>query len=423
MDALDFVIKISWQLVALVGLIVLGIYRGPLGSLLERLIKGQISRDKDNKISMSIETSAPTTKGNEKTKEDLLNPSETANELLKEIANEEETSGSETTLTASLTENKEVQIGKVEEWRKYYDEGKFQEAFGSIQTMIAITTRPEDKLVLKVTAANILSRFDFKGGESAFKKLIDEGNSDFLLFWNYENIYESHGLLVEAVEAVNVAIDKAPKLNKGYFLLEKANLQKRLGKLSEALETLERIQKEPDLESIVIGQALIRQAEILSSQGELEKSKMKYIGAYKASPDNNFLIHLIADHFLEIKEPKNELFLRKRASEIQPNEPSEWATLGNVYLLLGLNDLAMNSYQKANELASGSEAWIKANIGNLLNNSGLYTQGASALNEALEMDKDFSYAMDRLGKTLEHIEEQKKKEVELLNEAEKILNS
>ncbi len=53
---LDFFRAVSWQLVIIVAFVVLIIYRGPIGELIPKIRRGEISRDKEKGLTFSLET-------------------------------------------------------------------------------------------------------------------------------------------------------------------------------------------------------------------------------------------------------------------------------------------------------------------------------------------------------------------------------
>jgi len=77
-----------------------------------------------------------------------------------------------------------------------------------------------------------------------------------------------------------------------------------------------------------------------------------------------------------------------------------WAMLGNAYLNLGLHGSALESYERADELAEGREAWILGNIGNLYSGRGLYAKATEYLRRAVDLDPTSEYAQDRLAKAI-----------------------
>jgi len=102
-----------------------------------------------------------------------------------------------------------------------------------------------------------------------------------------------------------------------------------------------------------------------------------------------------------------------RLSNISPDNASYWALLGNQYLQLEFQDLALEAYRKANSIALEKEAWILGNIGNILNNQKFFTHAAEYLQRAVSLDPDSQYAHERLGHALKFAEGQRKNRDEI----------
>lgn len=79
------------------------------------------------------------------------------------------------------------------------------------------------------------------------------------------------------------------------------------------------------------------------------------------------LAKLLGDHF-----DKDAAVVRyNELLAARPEDPEYLTLRANLLLDLNLVGLALRDYKRADELALGKQAWITANIGNLLNNQGL----------------------------------------------------
>jgi tetratricopeptide (TPR) repeat protein len=90
------------------------------------------------------------------------------------------------------------------------------------------------------------------------------------------------------------------------------------------------------------------------------------------------------------------------------------AHIGNTYFALKVYDLALSSYERANELADYKAEWVKANIGNLYYNIGLYAKAEKYLNEAIDITKGYDYGIKRLSNVIEQREANEIKEDEFI---------
>lgn len=91
-----------------------------------------------------------------------------------------------------------------------------------------------------------------------------------------------------------------------------------------------------------------------------------------------------------------------------PNNPDYWGYLGNCCLSLNMYDVALTSYQKADELSEAKETWIAGNIGNLLSNKGLPSEAISHLKRAICLDDSSQYAYERMAGALKKRDDEDK---------------
>lgn len=95
------------------------------------------------------------------------------------------------------------------------------------------------------------------------------------------------------------------------------------------------------------------------------------------------------------------------------NEFSDNATyltyFANICVALSLNDLAFQSYKRANEIAQEKAGWILNNIGNLLKTAGLYEEGKEYFLKGQAANKNSSYMYERMAELLKLQEEEGKK--------------
>ena len=102
---------------------------------------------------------------------------------------------------------------------------------------------------------------------------------------------------------------------------------------------------------------------------------------------------------------------------INEKNPTYRALLGNAYLSLNLNGLALEAYRHADGLAKGKEGWIIANIGNLMNNTGLYPEAVKYLEDSLKLTPDSPYSHERMASALASKQAENERLEKVLSEA------
>ncbi len=147
-------------------------------------------------------------------------------------------------------------------------------------------------------------------------------------------------------------------------------------------------------------------AAILSGMGKKELARDCCRLGFKHCPDDTSLLDYYGSIVSEMEDYKEAMFVYRRLTIKKPEEATVWTLLGNQYLQLSFNDLALEAYKKGNELAKGSEEWIISNIGNIMKNRGFYTEGASYFKQGLSMESDSQYAHERLAQALKEAKDE-----------------
>ncbi len=109
------------------------------------------------------------------------------------------------------------------------------------------------------------------------------------------------------------------------------------------------------------------------------------------------------------------LYLLKTLINVEEIEIEVNVKLGNTYLMLGLNDLAIEAYRRSEALSDNENAWILECIGNLYKNRGLYTMAIENLQRAIKINDADDYAADRLAGAIKEKANEVKKEKEYIS--------
>ena len=146
--------------------------------------------------------------------------------------------------------------------------------------------------------------------------------------------------------------------------------------------------------------AHIQKGKLMQENDQKDDAKKWVLRAYKIEPTNEFIVSSISSFFNDTQDTKAEMYFGRKLIKLNPKGSNYWGRLGNVYLRLGLDDYAMEAYERARELAEGDGDWLIANIGNLYNNVGLHTKAIEMLQQAIELDKTSQYSHERLASSM-----------------------
>ncbi len=404
MDTMEFISKIAWPLVWIIGLIVLLVYRGPLGNLISNLKKGKVSSKKGEGFSVDVEMGNPSSEN--KLQASLSNYELLGSEVSEEIKKEK---------PQKMDTNAEVS------WVVLFYEKKYQEARQALLKQIEedpdIT--PEDIVWFKGEAAKILCKYNYQEGVKEFDTLIKDNPDLGVVYLMYIESVSDAGDLDLAFSLVDQFAGN--KSNKYVLLFQKAELlfEKRAN-VNEALPIIDELISQND-NLVIKSKAHILRGKILNKQEKAEEAKKCAYRAYKVLPTTDYILKEIADFFAKMGDSKSELFFRKKLTEMAGDESSHWGYLGNIYVSLSLNNHAMDAYDTGKQLTNGKEQWIIANIGNLFNNVNLYSKAVENLQKAVEMDSSDQYSHDRLASAMSNKEKEEIKVKEILKGVEGLI--
>lgn len=310
-------------------------------------------------------------------------------------------------------ENIEPDIEK-RDWFFFFTQANYKKARELLLVEIEQEQDIEEVQLLKSAAANMLSYYDFSSGVEEYEKLIDEYPTNYALYSSYSWVYLSSNLPDEAISVLDRGISKIK--NSEYLVLRKAQTLEQYQRYDEALaiahEKVELKGKNKTKYYCLI-------ARIHKATNQENEAHAAYIKGFKNDPSDLEVIHEIANYFYKLNDYQMEFFFRKQAIILNGKDASDWSFLGNCYLNLGLNNLAIRAYEEANKLAEGKQAWIVANIGNLLNNIGLYSKAIEELSKSLEIDSLSQYAHERLSRAIANNENENQKANEILETSKK----
>jgi len=382
---LEFIKHTCWPFVALVALLVLIIYRAPLGRLISKLRKGEIHRDKDKGLSIKVETDTEPDRG-----------------VSREVLPEQEL---EKTVRDSSEQEEEVspEAERIPHWVDLMFDQEYKKAREEILSTIE-TKEPEKVKELRVWAAHFLSKYSFNEAVEEFKELVKVYPKNSFLYRLFAMAYAQNGLYEDAIAVLDNYPNDLPDLPS--LRLTKAQMLRESGNPEQALDTTEEL-VELEGNPQVVAQCHLLRGKIFHSQDKADEAKRAYLSAYAQDPTGTDVIEKVAEYFQDIGDHETELYFRLQLVNLDNKSVDHWGYLGNAYVALNFYSLALDAYEKANELSNGSQAWILANIGNLYNNVGLFSKATEMLQGASVMIDSYEYAHNRLAQAISNSQKQR----------------
>jgi tetratricopeptide (TPR) repeat protein len=309
---------------------------------------------------------------------------------------------------APPTPTEQTTSNEPEDWfvlwrRKEYDAAvaRLEQEVDNQQLEPAIAHAIAGRIVLDKNRAEGLAYF-----EAVFAKMPAEPEPYVWLGYAYMATGELDAALHVVDRGVAAGADETTlTIAKARFMAEKAHVEDAIGLLRSFDPTSAN------------ARVVLATAEICEGAGRLLDAQSALEIVLRLDRLNETALYKLAQVKAAASDNARALSLYRRLLEVNDTNPAYHTHLGNLYLNLDLPSKAMAAYEKANELAEGKQAWILANIGNLLKNRGLHHNAVSYLQRAIVLDPRFTYAHDRMTVALKGIEAEDEKETTLLNSA------
>jgi len=289
--------------------------------------------------------------------------------------------------------------------------------FGKAKTKLKALLKGEKDDDKKIEKEIWIAYCDFKDneieGEKHLEKLLKKYSTKLVANRRIAEIYLWEDYFDKAIEILNHALkefNNEPILAK--ILSDCINNTEGYEK---AIEFLKKFNPEKDPE------IAIKLCSIYEENGDLIEARNIIHKIYSKYPNNEKVKYKYARIASDLNENVVALFLLKSLSIEYPKNSDYWGYLSNCAVQLEFIDLSLVACKKAEELTESKAEWILSNIGNILNNRGLYTESIKYLEKGLEINKNSDYAHDRLSSAIKNREEENKKIDEKMKEGRKIL--
>jgi predicted nucleotide-binding protein len=294
------------------------------------------------------------------------------------------------------------------DWIGSYTSGKYDEAISLLEKAIERSDDEGDKRFLMSMIGRSKSKINVKSGLEYMEKLKDEFPTVQGFYVTMADIYSQNDFSDEAFKVLEEGSTAARETN--WLQQTKAILLEKHGRSDEALGVLNKM-----ITDSVEGEfPYVKAAEILGERGRKDEALKLCEAGLKVSPNSEKLLYKYGLLLMDASNNAATLTVFKRLTEIDAQNATYFGYLGNSYLNVGLNGLAIEAYEKANELADGKQDWIIGNIGNLFNNQGLYPLALKNLRSAVTMNPDSAYSHERLAAALQKDVEERTKASEII---------
>jgi tetratricopeptide (TPR) repeat protein len=303
-------------------------------------------------------------------------------------------------------------VSKASDWVELFLEKKHKDAVKVLKANLGKTKKKNDKIEISAQIALVEFDQDSKKGQEEFERLLlaDPKNVGVYMFYSFG--YLRHELYQECINIVERGIANVGGVPR--LILRKVNCLCEMGKSIDAIPLLTQgitnHLTEPDLYEELT-------KIYLAADNKIEARKI-LIAGLKHLPENQTLLGQYGRLLNDLKEHDSAMLVFERLRELNDKDAQCWTLLGNQYLLLNFYDLAWAAYKKGKELsAKENSGWISGNIGNLLNNKGLFQAGEEFLREGIAIEPSSEYIHSRLSDALKGQQTEKEKAEKVRKEA------
>ena len=277
-------------------------------------------------------------------------------------------------------------------------------------------------------ALKLIHEGKLKEAEFIYRKLIQEGVRDEVIFSNLAAICGTQGKKQEMVELLKEALSINPNYpealnNLGTVLQEQRNLKGAIASYRKALSIKSNypdvlnnlgnaMQEQGDLESAITfyrkalsikpnyPEALNNLGTILKEQRDLEGAIASYKKALSIKPNYPNALNNLGNALQEQQDLEGAITSYRKALSIKPNYPEALSNLGNV--LQEQEDLegAITSYKKALSINPNYPEAL-SNLGYILQEQGNLEGAITSYRKALSIKSNYLDALNNLGGALQ----------------------
>lgn len=299
---------------------------------------------------------------------------------------------------------------KKNDWWSLYSDKKYKEALELVKREIEEASEKVKRDELLVWQIYIEYKIDsIKGKEAVLDKIKTEPEDKY----NYAAMSRIMLWENELTLALKIIEEGLLKFEKDEILISRrSEYLEKIGRIDQAIDLILNLNYEEN------EKLSIKLAELYEN---LEEKKLEEaFNIVKAAYKNNQTSEQLAFKLARLSQDTNKneiaLYLLDELTKKHTENVSYWAYLGNSCVALNLNNKAMVSYKKAEELSESKESWILGNIGNVLNNCGFYSEGRKYFNKALAIDSNSDYSFDRVSSIIKNEEKENEKYSKILTE-------
>lgn len=311
------------------------------------------------------------------------------------------------TQTDTATTDKKEDISKIEDWiEEIYIKKNYSEGIKLLKKKIRYSKEEDDKVNYSSNLCYCELQLNYKNGIKEFEKILTIFPTNNIGYKAYAQTLIENNNFDHAIKIIDEGLSKCPR--KIGLTLMKAECFWITNRKDEAIAILNSSKEKNEAEICT------KLANYHSQNKEFDTAIAIAKVGYKNNPKDVQLLNEFARISFEKEDYELSLFLFNELTLLTPENAYAWCMYGNSLFHKALYNSALNCYEKANELAQEKETWIMENIGNLYNQSGLYSKAEVVLHKSHKIFNKSEYGLLRQSDSYKAIEEEKKKIGEII---------
>ncbi|MCH7625003.1 MAG: nucleotide-binding protein [Chloroflexi bacterium] len=301
-------------------------------------------------------------------------------------------------------------------WIFQYIDKKYERSLELLEEKISsVDDDEEEAIFLESWVGRVMYYLNSVGAVQHLESLMEKYPESSLPYLQLFRTFVDRDLYDKGLDVIELGLAKC--VDRTDLTLAKISFLQERGDEQESSEALQNA----ILDSPQTAKYYIAEADYYIEKTQYEDARVSLDRANQEVPDNEDLLLAYAKLQYDQFDRKLALIPYSLLLRLNPDNVEAITLRANLLLDLGLNDLAMRSYQRANELSEGKRDWILGNIGNLYKNRGLYGEAIRYLKLALDQNSDHQFAHERLAVAIKLNKAENEELAKILKDAKKSL--
>lgn len=293
------------------------------------------------------------------------------------------------------------------DWYDYFMKADYEYACELIDELIPNLSEVSEKIFHESMKGFMISFFDYESAENYFGDLISRYTNSNQVYEFYAEMYIRLGNKKKVIEIFEQGVEKSDE--KMEIIFSYADYHAQVKEFDLAINIL-MTKLDPNLRS---SEYYNRLAQLFKMNEQMNNMFDVYLTAYKKGALEHIHTYNFANELSSNMKYAEAIYVLKKLIQSGYCEAEVYCALGNQYLFLELNDLALEAYKTSIKKEENNSSSV-ANIGNLYMSKGLYSKAIEYFEKSIKIDSINEYNVNRLKVAIESKNKEREREGEIL---------